>query len=62
MLDTMPLLYVSIYYLLVIDQVVTPYYFKPQLTDEAWFQHFNTVANASPIPIIIYNVTNFTGS
>lgn len=40
--------------------VVTPYYYKPQLNEEAWVQHFNAVANASPIPIIIYNVPNFT--
>mmetsp|Transcript_11456 Transcript_11456/g.15899 ORF Transcript_11456/g.15899 Transcript_11456/m.15899 type:complete len:350 (+) Transcript_11456:57-1106(+) len=41
--------------------VVTPYYYKPQLTEDAWIQHFTAVADASPIPIIIYNVPNFTG-
>ena len=41
--------------------VITPYYFKPQLTDEAYVKHFTAVAEKSKIPILVYNVPTFTG-
>jgi len=36
--------------------VIAPSYFKRQLTAEALGAHYHAVAEASPIPILIYNV------
>ena len=41
--------------------VKNPFYFKPQMTSEVYFAHYTAVADASPVPVIIYNVPVFTG-
>ena len=38
---------------------VTPYYNKP--SQEGMYQHYSLISNASPIPIILYNVPSRTG-
>lgn len=40
--------------------VVTPAYFKGQMTAEALMTHFTRVADDSPIPVLLYNVPQFT--
>ena len=39
---------------------VCPYYNKP--TQEGIYQHFKKIAQASPLPIIVYNVPSRTGA
>jgi 4-hydroxy-2-oxoglutarate aldolase len=41
--------------------LLTPSYYRDWLPPEAMRRHFETVAEASPIPILIYNVPKFTG-
>jgi 4-hydroxy-tetrahydrodipicolinate synthase len=39
---------------------ISPYYNKP--TQEGIYQHFKAVSEASPVPVILYNVPSRTGS
>ena len=40
--------------------VVSPYYLTP--SDKGFFQHYKTVADSCPIPILMYNIPQVTGS
>jgi 4-hydroxy-2-oxoglutarate aldolase len=41
--------------------VSTPHYFRAQMTSEALVTHFTTLADDSPLPLLLYNVPKFTG-
>jgi 4-hydroxy-2-oxoglutarate aldolase len=41
--------------------VKTPYYYKPVYGPETYIRHYRAVADASPIPILLYSVPQFTG-
>ena len=41
--------------------VRTPSFFKSQMTGEAFVRHYTAVADASPLPVLLYNFTALTG-
>ena len=41
--------------------VRTPAFFKTQMTADVFVHHYTAVADASPVPVLLYNVTMFTG-
>jgi 4-hydroxy-2-oxoglutarate aldolase len=41
--------------------VKTPYYYKPMYRPETYIRHYRAVADASPIPVLLYSVPQFTG-
>lgn len=41
--------------------VITPSFFASAMTPRALLEHYTAVAEASPIPILLYNVPKFTG-
>ena len=41
--------------------VRTPAFYKPQMTSDIFVRHFREVADVSPVPVVLYNVTMFTG-
>jgi len=40
--------------------VVTPHYFDRMMTPSSLIQHYQTLADASPVPVLLYNVPKFT--
>ncbi len=41
--------------------VRTPFFYKSQMTAEALYVHFHAVADASPVPVVLYNLPGVTG-
>ena len=41
--------------------VVTPSYYKPHMRAHVLIEHYRRVADASPVPVFLYNVPIFTG-
>jgi 4-hydroxy-2-oxoglutarate aldolase len=41
--------------------VLSPAYFRKQMTDEVLFRYFSTLADGSPIPLLLYNAPAFCG-
>lgn len=41
--------------------VLTPFYYRAEMTEDALRRHFETVAEAAPIPVLAYSVPAFTG-
>jgi 4-hydroxy-2-oxoglutarate aldolase len=41
--------------------VRTPGFFKPQMTTDAFVRHYTSVADESPVPVLLYNFTAMTG-
>src|SRR3989442_5539079 len=41
--------------------VRTPGFFKAQMTTDAFVRHYTAVADASPVPVLLYNFTALTG-
>ncbi len=41
--------------------VLSPGYFKKQMTEEVLYRYFSTLADGSPLPLLIYNAPGFCG-
>ncbi|MGR3175782.1 MAG: dihydrodipicolinate synthase family protein [Candidatus Scalindua sp.] len=41
--------------------IITPHFFRDDMSHEAFMKHYLKVANNSPIPVLLYNVPPFTG-
>jgi 4-hydroxy-2-oxoglutarate aldolase len=41
--------------------VLSPGYFRKQMTDEVLYRYFSTLAGASPLPLLLYNAPGFCG-
>jgi len=41
--------------------IKNPFYFKSQMTFDVYMAHYTAVAEAAPVPVVIYNVPAFTG-
>lgn len=41
--------------------IVTPHYYKPRYDQAAYLAHYRAVADASPVPVIVYVMAAYTG-
>jgi len=41
--------------------VITPHYYRSAMTQETLVRHYMTVADASPVPVILYSMPDLTG-
>ena len=41
--------------------VITPHYYKTAITQDALVNHYHAVADASPVPVILYSMPDLTG-
>ena len=41
--------------------VITPHFFRSNMSQEAFLKHYIMIADSSPIPVLLYNVPSFTG-
>ncbi len=41
--------------------IITPSFYQEQMKDDAQVRHFLSIADAAPIPVLMYNVTKYTG-
>jgi 4-hydroxy-2-oxoglutarate aldolase len=41
--------------------VLTPHYYRPQMTADVLRRHYEAIAGASPVPVLVYSVPQFTG-
>lgn len=41
--------------------VITPHYYKSAITQDALINHYRAVADASPVPVILYSMPDLTG-
>ncbi len=41
--------------------VITPHFFKSNMSHEAFMKHYLVIADSSPVPVLLYNVPPFTG-
>jgi 4-hydroxy-2-oxoglutarate aldolase len=41
--------------------VITPHFYRPSITQTALLAHYETVANESPVPVILYSMPALTG-
>src|SRR5678816_4073800 len=43
------------------DRVITPHYYRAAVSQNALVSHYRAVADASPVPIILYSMPDLTG-
>jgi 4-hydroxy-2-oxoglutarate aldolase len=41
--------------------VITPHYYRPAITQETLIAYYTTVADSSPVPVLLYSMPDFTG-